>query len=78
MATPEKPGAPFDWTLATWDGARREALRRWAKLPLERVIAAQEEMAELSQLLAGTPSRDATATRDRGSHNSDEQAEAEE
>lgn len=41
-----------DWSLATWDGARREALRRWAQLPLERVIAALEEMQELSDMLS--------------------------
>jgi len=47
----EKSENPADWSLATWDGARREALRRWAKLPLERVIAALEEMQELNDTL---------------------------
>lgn len=42
------------WQGGTWDGARREAMRRWAKLPLERIIAAQEEMQELSDELSGT------------------------
>lgn len=50
----EKPG-DVDWNLATWDGSRREALRRWAQLPLERVIAALEEMQELSDMLSLTP-----------------------
>jgi hypothetical protein len=36
------------WELTTFDGARREQLRRWADLPLDRVIAALEEMAELA------------------------------
>jgi len=47
----EKSEDPVDWGLATWDGAKREALRRWAKLPLERVIAALEEMQELNDAL---------------------------
>jgi len=44
---PDKPEDKADWRLATWEGASRETLRRWAELPLERVIAALEEMQEL-------------------------------
>jgi hypothetical protein len=44
----------IDWSLTTWEGARREQLRRWAALPLERVIAALEEMDELSRQFATT------------------------
>lgn len=51
----------IDWRLTTWDGARREALRRWAALPLERIIAALEEMQELSERLA-SPSASNTQT----------------
>lgn len=40
-----------DWKAGTWEGARREAMRRWAALPLERILAAQEEMAELAEAL---------------------------
>ena len=39
----------IDWSLTTWEGARREQLRRWAELPLERIILALEEMEELAQ-----------------------------
>jgi len=42
----------MDWSLVTWEGSRRETLRRWARLPLERVIAALEEMQELSEVLS--------------------------
>ena len=42
----------FDWSLTTWEGSRREQLRRWAQLTLEEIIRAQEEMAELSERLA--------------------------
>lgn len=43
------PTDSIDWSLATWEGARREQLRRWAQLPLERIILALEEMEELAQ-----------------------------
>lgn len=52
MRKNEKPDQAVDWSLATWDGSRREALRRWAQLPLERVIAALEEMQELNDMLS--------------------------
>lgn len=52
MPRNEKPDKVIDWRLTTWDGSRREALRRWAKLPLERVIAALEEMQELNDMLS--------------------------
>jgi hypothetical protein len=42
----------IDWSLTTWDGVRREQMRRWAALPLEQVIAALEEMQELADKLA--------------------------
>jgi hypothetical protein len=42
----------FDWSLTTWEGSRREQLRRWAQLTLEEIVQAQEEMAELSEHLA--------------------------
>jgi hypothetical protein len=43
------PADLVDWSLTTWEGARREQLRRWAELPLERIILALEEMEELAQ-----------------------------
>jgi len=45
----------IDWSLTTWEGARREQLRRWAALPLENVIMALEEMQDLAELFARTP-----------------------
>ncbi|MBI3918433.1 MAG: hypothetical protein HY322_15670 [Betaproteobacteria bacterium] len=45
----------IDWSLTTWDGARREQLRRWAALTLEEIILAQEDMQELSERLAAIP-----------------------
>lgn len=39
------------WAAATWEGAQRETMRRWAALPLESIIAAQEEMWDISTAL---------------------------
>lgn len=55
MAEPEESSPEVDWTLTTWEGARREQLRRWATLPLERIIMALEEMGELAEQLAPGP-----------------------
>lgn len=50
----KKPQDSVDWKLATWDGAKREALRRWAALPLEKIVAALEEMQGLGGELRST------------------------
>lgn len=55
MAESELHDAAIDWSLTTWEGARREQLRRWAELPLERIVAALEEMEELANRLNPTP-----------------------
>jgi hypothetical protein len=39
------------WESTTWEGARREQLRRWAELPLEQAILAVQEMQELADSL---------------------------
>ena len=41
----------IDWNLTTWEGSRREQLRRWAKLSMDEILAAQEEMAALADEL---------------------------
>jgi hypothetical protein len=46
--------------LTTWQGARREQLRRWAELPLDRIVSALEEMEDLANRLnleRGAPPR---------------------
>ena len=55
MTTKPKGDRDIDWSATTWEGARREQLRRWSRLTLEEIVAAQEEMAGLAQRLAGTP-----------------------
>lgn len=49
MSKPESDH--IDWSLTTWEGARREQLRRWAQLPLENIVAALEEMQEITESL---------------------------
>ena len=41
-----QPGE-VDWRLGTWEGSRREQLRHWAALPLERAVEGLEGMEEL-------------------------------
>lgn len=55
MTEIKSPPDGIDWRLTTWEGSRREQLRRWAQLPLERIIQALEEMEELSEALASSP-----------------------
>ncbi len=51
MAANELHDAAIDWSLTTWQGARREQLRRWAELPLDRIVSALEEMEDLANRL---------------------------
>lgn len=44
----------IDWSLTTWEGSRREQLRRWSRLSLREILLAQEEMRELSERFAKT------------------------
>jgi len=57
MTTNKGGGDEFDWQRTTWEGATREQLRRWSRLTLEEIVAAQEEMAELSQKLGPAPAK---------------------
>jgi hypothetical protein len=46
---------PIDWTLTTWEGARREQQRRWANLTLRELILALEDMQKLAERLSSSP-----------------------
>ena len=39
----------IDWSLTTWEGARREQLRHWAALTLRERMQSLEDMAEVAQ-----------------------------
>lgn len=41
-----------DWRITSFEGSRREQMRRWAQLPLENILRAVEEMQGISQQLA--------------------------
>ena len=42
----------IDWGLTTWDGARREQMGRWSRMPLAEMILALEEMQVLAEKLS--------------------------
>jgi hypothetical protein len=44
MSTDDSQTDGIDWTLTTWEGARREQMRRWGQMPLADMILALEEM----------------------------------
>jgi hypothetical protein len=54
---PENESQPtvFDWRVTTFEGSRREQLRRWAQLPLEQILLAIEEMQDIAQQLGAAP-----------------------
>lgn len=52
MANNTPDTGDFDWNLTTWEGSRREQLRRWSLLSLEELIRAQEDMAEIAERFA--------------------------
>lgn len=47
----ERDEREIDWTLTTWEGSRREQLRRARDLTLRERLQAIEDMAELSERL---------------------------
>lgn len=57
MQNNESNASEFDWRLTSFEGARREQLRRWAQLPLEDIIRAIEEMQDITQQLGGASTR---------------------
>jgi hypothetical protein len=38
----------INWSLTTYEGARREQMRRWSRLSLRDILLAQEEMQKLA------------------------------
>ncbi len=57
MQNNEPQVSTFDWRVTSFEGARREQLRRWAQLPLEDVIRAIEEMQDITDQLGDTSVR---------------------
>ncbi len=57
MPTNEPGPVEIDWNLTTWEGARREQTRRWAKMTLAEIILVLEEMQVLAERLNPPSSR---------------------
>lgn len=57
MPTNESHPEDIDWSLTTWEGARREQRRRWGKMTLTEIILALEEMQVLAERLQPPVSR---------------------
>jgi hypothetical protein len=57
MSTNEPRLEDIDWSLTTWEGARREQSRRWGKMTLTEIILALEEMQVLAERLQPPASR---------------------
>ena len=55
MPEHESHKADFDWRVTTFEGSRREQLRRWAQLPLENILLAIEEMQDLADQFGTAP-----------------------
>ena len=51
MPTDDLQTDGIDWSLTTWEGARREQMRRWGRMPLADMIRALEEMQVLAEKL---------------------------
>jgi hypothetical protein len=54
MPTDEPQTPEIDWSLTTWEGARREQMRRWGRMSLAEMILALEEMQAVAQKLSPT------------------------
>ena len=52
MPTDDLQTDGIDWSLTTWEGARREQMRRWGRMSLADMIRALEEMQVLAEKLA--------------------------
>lgn len=55
MPGTESNTSDFDWRVTSFEGARREQLRRWAQLPLENILLAIEEMQDIARQLGTAP-----------------------
>ena len=58
MPANEPAPQEIDWSLTTWEGARREQARRWSKMSLTEIILALEEMQAVADKLSGARAAD--------------------
>ena len=57
MSEAERESVPIDWSLTTWEGSRREQMRRWADASLEEIILSLEALQAAADALAPEGSR---------------------
>lgn len=57
MSEPERESREIDGSPTTWEGARREQVRRWAEASLEEIILSLEELEAACDALAPDGSR---------------------
>ena len=48
----KNPDDDIDWSLTTWEGARREQLRRWLRLSVRERLEAVDRMGRTAEALA--------------------------
>ena len=56
LENPQIDKQQVDWSLGTYEGARREQIRRWSQLSLTQVIQALEDMEQLAIRFGSMPS----------------------
>jgi hypothetical protein len=57
MANRTREMSVGDWEKTTWEGQRRYQINRWAKLSLDEILEAQEEMAAFANEISKAKSR---------------------
>jgi hypothetical protein len=66
----EEPNG-IDWSLTTWEGSRREQIRRWSELTMDEILAAQEEMEEMAQKLSPDAAQNGVTVREEPPHSTE-------
>jgi hypothetical protein len=62
----------IDWSLTTWQGSRREQIRRWSELTMDEILAAQEEMEEMAEKLSPEAAQKAVTVREEPPRSTEE------
>jgi hypothetical protein len=66
----EEPNG-IDWSLTTWEGSRREQIRRWSELTMDEILAAQEEMEEMAEKLSPHAAQNGVTVREDPPHSTE-------
>lgn len=48
-----EPEDRIDWSVTTWEGSRREQIRRWRQLTVRERLEALDEMTDFAERLGG-------------------------